>query len=90
MILVCILIFFGAILAIGSMVTAYWLAVLSCAAHAAGCHQSGSSLLFGILISPVGIVFWATLALGIYMVWWGFRVKTRHLKQQYRTNGYGL
>lgn len=90
MILVCVLMFFGAILVIGSMVTAYWLAALACAAHAAGCDQSGSDLFFGILITPVGIVFWATLALGVFMLWWGYRVKTRHLKQPYRTTGYGL
>lgn len=90
MILVYVLMFFGAILGIGSMVTAYWLAALSCAAHAAGCDQSGSALLFDILISPVGIVFWATLALGIFMVWWGYRVKTHHLKQKYRLREYGL
>lgn len=90
MILVWVLIFFGAVLMVGSMLTAYWLAALSCAMHSTGCDQSGTTLFFDLLISPVGIVFWATLALGLFMVWWGYRVKTHHLKQRYRTSEYGL
>lgn len=78
MILVYVLTFFGCVLIAGSMATAYWLASLSCAMHAA-CNQSGGELFIDILFSLIGIVFWATLALGVYMVWWGFRIKSHHL-----------
>lgn len=79
MILVWVLIFFGLVVTLGAPATAYWLAVLSCSMDASGCEHSGTTLLTGIMMSWIGLVFWATMALGLFMLWWGFRVKTHHL-----------
>lgn len=79
MILVCLLILFGTILILSSMATAYWLASLSCTMNGVDCTQSGGELFLNIMFSLVGVVFWAALALGLFMLWWGFRVKTHHL-----------
>lgn len=81
MILVCLLVFFGLTLVVSSMATAYWLASLSCAMTVTGCQSAGTELFFGLMFSLVGIVFWATLALGVFMLWWGFRVKSHHLRK---------
>ncbi len=81
MILVCLLVFFGLTLVISSMATAYWLANLSCTMIATGCQSASGELFIGMMFSLVGIVFWATLALGVFILWWGFRVKSHHLRK---------
>lgn len=79
MILVYVLIFFGLLVVFSSIATAYWLASLGCTMHITECSQSGAELFIDLMFSLVGVVFWATLAFGIFMLWWGFRVKTHHL-----------
>lgn len=85
MILVSVLIFFGLIVIFSSMAMAYWLASLGCTMAVAECTQSGGELYIGFMFSLVGVVFWATLAFGIFMLWWGFRVKTHHLQSSKRS-----
>jgi len=77
MLLAYVLFLLGSIIAVGSLVLTYWLASLACAMNTTACLQDGRNLFGHLMTSSEGLIFWAGMVAGTFLVWWGLRVKER-------------
>lgn len=68
-----VLIFIGLILAVGSLVSAYFLASLACSMNPTGCATDGLSLFINLMFSAEGLFFWAGAAAGTMFFLMGLR-----------------
>lgn len=68
-----VLMFIGFILAIGSLVAAYFLATLACSMNPMGCDTDGWTLFTNLMLSTEGLFFWAGAAAGTMFFLMGLR-----------------
>jgi len=74
-----LLIVAGSILAIGSIVSAFYLVSLGCSmGGASGCDRDGIDLLAELMASNDGLLFWAAWVIGLFLIWGGMRLRARN------------
>lgn len=72
-----ILIVAGVVLAIGSMLVGFYLVNLGCSmGGASGCKESGLKLMFQLMSSAEGGIFWAAVAISFVLIAVGYKLKT--------------
>lgn len=71
-----ILIAFGALIALGTMLLGAYFVNLGCAMSTTRCEQNILQLIGELMISPEGTVFWAGVAIGVVLIWVGNSIKS--------------
>lgn len=74
-----ILIILGANIVVGSIAAAFWQASFECAMQTVeGACPDGALTEFGqLLTSMIGLAYWGVVIVGLLVMWWGKRVRTR-------------